>query len=65
MVAEKTIQFQGKNKDLGQLGQQIAQKLQSEGFKVQSTTSASGTVIQATKAGILRDIITTNGRSPS
>jgi hypothetical protein len=58
MVAERTIQFQGKNRDLGQLGQQIAQKLQSQGFKVQSTTSPSGTVVQATKAGILRDIIT-------
>jgi hypothetical protein len=58
MVAEKTIQFQGKNKDLGQLGQQIAQKLQSQGFKVQSTTSPAGTVVQAAKAGILRDIIT-------
>lgn len=58
MVAEKTIQFQGKNKDLGQLGQQIAQELQSQGYKVQSTTSPTGTVIQAAKAGILRDIIT-------
>ncbi|MGP8075640.1 MAG: hypothetical protein ACLP8Y_02745 [Thermoplasmata archaeon] len=58
MVAEKTIPFQGKNKDLGQLGQQIAQKLQSQGYKVQSTTSPTGTVIQATKVGILRDIIT-------
>ncbi|EQD40377.1 hypothetical protein B1B_14942, partial [mine drainage metagenome] len=56
--AERTIQFQGKNKDLGQLGQQIAQKLQSQGYKVQSTTSPAGTVVQATKAGILRDIIT-------
>lgn len=58
MVAEKTIRFQGKNKDLGQLGQQIAQKLQSQGYKVQSNTSPTGTVVQATKAGILRDIIT-------
>jgi hypothetical protein len=58
MVAEKTIRFQGKNKDLGQLGQQIAQKLQSEGYKVQSAASPTGTVIQAAKAGILRDIIT-------
>jgi hypothetical protein len=58
MVAEKTLHFQGKNKDLGQLGQQIAQKLQSQGYKVQSTTSPTGTVVQATKAGILRDIIT-------
>jgi len=58
MLAEKTLHFQGKNKDLGQLGQQIAQKLQSQGYKVQSTTSPTGTVVQATKAGILRDIIT-------
>ncbi len=59
MVAEKTIRFQGKNKDLGQLSQQITQKLQSEGYKVQSTASTTnGTVIQAAKAGILRDIIT-------
>ncbi|MFZ0892492.1 MAG: hypothetical protein WB778_09620 [Thermoplasmata archaeon] len=58
MVAEKTIRFQGKNKDLGVLGQQIAAKLQSDGYKVQSTTSpTAGTVIQAAKAGILRDII--------
>ena len=59
MVAEKTLRFQGKNKDLAQLAQQIAQKLQSQGYKVQSTTpSTGGTVIQAAKAGILRDIIT-------
>jgi hypothetical protein len=58
MVAEKTLRFQGKNRDLGQLGQQIGQRLQSEGFKVQSSSSPTGTVLQATKAGILRDIIT-------
>ena len=58
MVAEKTIRFQGKNKDLGALGQQITQKLQSEGYKVQSTAASDErTVIQAAKAGILRDII--------
>jgi hypothetical protein len=57
MVAEKTIRFQGKNKDLGQLGQQIAQKLRNDGYKVQATSSPTETVIQATKAGILRDII--------
>ncbi len=57
MVAEKTLRFQGKNRDLTQLGQQIADRLKSEGYKVQSTTSPSGTVIQAAKAGILRDLI--------
>jgi hypothetical protein len=57
MVAEKTIRYQGKNRDVGQLGQQIAQTLRGQGYKVQSTSSPTGTVIQATKAGILRDII--------
>jgi hypothetical protein len=58
MVAEKTLRFQGRNWDLGQLSEQIGQKLRSDGYKVQSTSSPTGTVIQATKAGILRDIIT-------
>ena len=59
MVAEKTVRFQGKNRDLSALSQQIAQRLQNEGYKVQqSIASQGGTVIQAAKAGILRDIIT-------
>jgi hypothetical protein len=58
MVAEKIMHFQGKNWDLNQLSQQIAQQLQSEGYKVQSAQKPIGMIIQATKAGILRDIIT-------
>jgi hypothetical protein len=59
MVAEKVVQFQNKNKDLDQLSQQIVQMLQSDGYKTQVNTSAPvGIVIQAKKAGILRDIIT-------
>jgi len=59
VVAEKVVQFQNKNKDLNQLGQQIVQMLQNDGYKTQINTSAHvGIVIQATKAGILRDIIT-------
>jgi hypothetical protein len=58
MVAEKTLHFQGKDKDLGLLAQQIGQRLQGEGYKVQSKTLPAGTLVQATKAGILRDIIT-------
>jgi hypothetical protein len=58
MVAEKTLRFEGKNWDLGQLSQLIGQRLRSDGYKVQSTSSPTGAVIQATKAGILRDIIT-------
>ena len=58
MVAEKTLRFQGLNKDLGQVSQQIQGQLQSEGYKVQSKTVPLGTIVQAQKAGILRDIIT-------
>ena len=58
MVGKKEMRFQGKNKDLGQLAQQISDSLKSDGYKVQSTTGPSGPVIQAQKAGILRDIIT-------
>lgn len=57
MVSEKTIRFQGKNKDLGQLSNQIIQQLQVEGYKTQTTNAPLGIVIQAQKAGILRDII--------
>jgi len=56
LVAEKTLRFQGKNKDLDQLAQQIEQQLQSEGYKTQSTKAPLGNIIQATKAGILRDL---------
>jgi hypothetical protein len=52
------MRFQGKNKDLNQLSQQISDYMKNDGYKVQSTTSASGPLIQAQKAGILRDIIT-------
>lgn len=57
--AEKVVHFHNKNKDLKQLGQQIVEMLQDDGYKTQINTSApQGVVIQATKAGILRDIIT-------
>jgi hypothetical protein len=58
MVAEKVMHFQGKNKDLTQLSQQIEQQLRSDGYKTQLATKPVGIVIQAQKAGILRDIIT-------
>jgi hypothetical protein len=58
MVSEKILHFQGKNKDLNQLSQQIVQQLSAEGYKTQSTTAPLGIIIQAQKAGILRDIIT-------
>jgi hypothetical protein len=58
MVSEKVLRFQGKNKDLNQLAQQVVQSLQNDGYKVQSSTAPLGQVIQAQKGGILRDIIT-------
>ncbi|MGI0130957.1 MAG: hypothetical protein ACREDK_08730 [Thermoplasmata archaeon] len=58
MVAEKTLHFEGKNRDLSVLCQRVCDRLSSEGYKVQSTSSPTGVVIQAAKTGILRDIIT-------
>jgi hypothetical protein len=58
LVSEKVLRFTGKNKDLNQLAQQITQQLNSDGYKTQSAAAPLGTVIQAKKAGILRDVIT-------
>ena len=58
LVSEKVMRFQGKNKDLNQLSQLIVQQMNSEGYKTQLATPPLGIVIQAKKAGILRDIIT-------
>lgn len=58
MAFEKVMHFQGKNKDLDQLAQQITTRLQTEGYKVQSKVAPVGIIIQAQKAGVLRDIIT-------
>jgi hypothetical protein len=58
VVSEKVLRFQGKNKDLKELSSQISQYLQNNGYKVQSTVAPMGYIVQAQKAGILRDIIT-------
>jgi hypothetical protein len=58
MIGEKILRYQDKNKNLDELSQLIQQQLQSEGYKVQSKKAPIGNVIQAQKAGILRDIIT-------
>jgi hypothetical protein len=58
VVSEKVLHFAGKNKDLNQLAQQIVQQLNSEGYKTQFKAAPLGMIIQAQKAGILRDIIT-------
>ncbi len=58
VISEKILHFQGKNKDLNQLSQQIVEKLSADGYKMQSKTVPMGIIIQAQKAGFLRDIIT-------
>jgi len=59
MVSEKIVRFQNKGKDLNQLAQQIMTMLNQDGYKTQMTSNSPvGIIIQATKAGILRDIIT-------
>ncbi|MCL4334288.1 MAG: hypothetical protein M1290_07670 [Candidatus Thermoplasmatota archaeon] len=58
MVFQKTLRYQNKNADLNYVTQQIVQQLQNEKYTVQSKQLPDGSVIQARKAGILRDIIT-------
>jgi hypothetical protein len=57
LVSEKILRFQNKGKEPAQVAQQIEQQLKADGYKTQSTVAPMGTVIQAQKAGILRDLI--------
>jgi len=57
LVSEKILRFQNKAKDPAQVAQQIEQQLKADGYKTQSTTAPLGTIIQAQKAGILRDLV--------
>jgi len=57
LVSEKILRFQNKAKDPAQVAQQIEQQLKSDGYKTQSTIAPSGTIIQAQKAGIMRDLV--------
>jgi hypothetical protein len=54
------LHFEGKNKDLDQLSQQIEQQLKTDGYKTQSTKAPLGNIVQAQKAGILRGLIDAN-----
>jgi hypothetical protein len=58
MVSEKTLKYQGKNWNLQDLAGRIVNQLSLEGYKTQQKAAPMGTIIQAQKAGILRDIIT-------
>lgn len=57
MVSEKVLHFQNKGKDPSQVAQQIEQQLQADGYKTQSKSAPLGNIIQAQKAGIMRDLI--------
>ena len=57
MVSEKVMRFQNKNRDLDQLASQVQAQLKSEGYKTQYANPPLGRVIQAQKAGVMRDII--------
>lgn len=54
------MRFQNKNRDLDQLASQIEAQLESDGYKTQYANAPLGRVIQAQKAGILRDIVDAN-----
>jgi hypothetical protein len=58
MIAEKSVRFQGKNKDLAQLAQQVEASMKADGYTTQLASNPVGQILQAKKAGILRDIIT-------
>jgi len=47
-----------KNWNLDELSNQVIQQLRSDGYKTQLKSAPLGTIIQAQRAGILRDIIT-------
>jgi hypothetical protein len=52
------MHFQNKGKDPAQVAQAIEQQLKAEGYKTQSRAAPLGNIIQAQKAGILRDLVT-------
>lgn len=58
MVTEQTTRYTNKNVDLDRLSQQVVDYLNSEKFGTQKVKSASGTVIEARKENLLRDLIT-------
>ena len=58
MLGDKEIHFEGKGTEISSLQSHIEQYLKNDGFTVQtSAASDQGTVIQAKKAGFLREIV--------
>jgi hypothetical protein len=60
LVTEKTTRYTNKNLDLNQLGQQIVDYLNADGWGTQKgkTKGSDGVMIEARKENILRDLIT-------
>jgi hypothetical protein len=57
-LGDKSLHFQGKGTDLGELAQKVEAYLESEGFTVQSSApSGQGIVLQAKKGGFLRGVV--------
>lgn len=58
MLGDKEEHFEGKGTDLAALQSHIEEYLKNDGYTVQtSAPSSEGTVIQARKAGFLREIV--------
>jgi hypothetical protein len=58
VIGDKEERFQGKGTDFGGLQSQIEEYLKNEHFTVQTAAPGPrGTVIQAKKAGFLRDVV--------
>ena len=58
MIGNKELHYASKGTDLGALQSHIAQYLQADGFRVQtSAPSDQGTVLQANKGGFLRGLV--------
>lgn len=58
MLGDKSEHFAGKGTNLTELETNVVQFLEGDGFKVQTAPpSDKGTVIQAVKAGFLRDVV--------
>lgn len=58
MLGDKSVHFEGKGTNLTDLELHITQYLENDGFTVQTAPpNDQGTVMQAKKAGFLRDIV--------
>jgi hypothetical protein len=58
VIGNKELHYASKGTDLGALQAHIAQYLQADGFRVQtSAPSDQGTVLQANKGGFLRGLV--------